>query len=215
MGAGRSELAHVIFGANEREKGKIYLDGREFSPASPSEAIDAGVGLLTEDRNRYGLLMQMNVRENISLSRIRDLLRGFRIDRTREQSAAQGFVDQLKIKTPSLEAGVETLSGGNRQKVVLARWLFTQSKLLIFDEPTAGIDVGAKFEIYNPMNDLAGRGIGVIIISSELPELMGMCDRIAVMCGGRVTGVLNREEATQEKILALATQFNEAPTSVH
>jgi len=215
VGAGRSELAHIIFGASKREKGKVYLDGKEFNPASPSEAIDAGVGLLTEDRNRYGLLMQMNVRENVSLSKIRDVLKGFRIDKTKERIAAQGFVDQLRIKTPSLETGVETLSGGNRQKVVLARWLFTRSKLLIFDEPTAGIDVGAKFEIYNLMNDLAERGIGVIIISSELPELLGMCDRIAVMCEGRITGVLNREEAPQEKILALATQFNEATSSVH
>jgi len=214
VGAGRSELAHVIFGASPREMGAVYLENEEFNPSSPREAIEAGVGLLTEDRNRYGLLMQMNVRENISLSRIRDLLRGFRIDKTKEEKAAQGFVDQLKIKTPSLEVGVETLSGGNRQKVVLARWLFTQSKLLIFDEPTAGIDVGAKFEIYNLMNDLAERGIGVIIISSELPELLGMCDRIAVMCDGRITGVLTREESTQERILALATQFNEETISV-
>jgi len=157
----------------------------------------------------------MNVRENISLSRIRDLSRGLRIDKAREQEAARGFINQLKIKTPSAEVGVDTLSGGNRQKVVLARWLFTQSKLLIFDEPTAGIDVGAKFEIYSLMNDLAGRGIGVVIISSELPELLGMCDRIAVMCEGRITGVLTREESTQEKILALASQFNEETVSVH
>jgi len=107
------------------------------------------------------------------------------------------------------------LSGGNRQKVVLARWLFTQSRLLIFDEPTAGIDVGAKFEIYNLMNELAGRGIGIILISSELPELLGMCDRIAVMCDGRMTGILDRREATQERILALATQFKEEALGVH
>ena len=215
VGAGRSELAHVIFGADRRGQGAVYLDNNEFNPSSPREAIEAGVGLLTEDRNRYGLLMQMNVRENISLSRIRDLLSGFRIDKTKEQDAAQGFVDQLKIKTPSTEIGVETLSGGNRQKVVLARWLFTRSKLLMFDEPTSGIDVGAKFEIYNLMNDLAERGIGIIIISSELQELLGMCDRIAVMCEGRITGILTREESTQEKILALATQFNEEAVSVH
>ena len=215
VGAGRSELAHVIFGADPREEGGVYLDNQEFNPSSPREAIEAGVGLLTEDRNRYGLLTQMNVRENISLSRIRDLLRGFRIDKKKEQNAVQGFVDQLKIKTSSTEVGVDTLSGGNRQKVVLARWLFTQSRLLIFDEPTAGIDVGAKFEIYNLMNDLAERGIGIIIISSELPELLGMCDRIAVMCDGRINGILTREEFTQEKILALATQFDEETVSVH
>lgn len=215
VGAGRSELAHVVFGADRRESGTVTLDGVPFSPASPRAAIEAGVGLLTEDRNRYGLLIQMNVRENISLSRIRTLIKRFRIDKTKERHAAQGYVDQLKIKTPSVEVGVDALSGGNRQKVVLARWLFTQSKLLIFDEPTAGIDVGAKFEIYNLMNDLASRGIGIIIISSELPELLGMCDRIAVMCEGRITGILSRDEATQEKILSLATEFRKEEVGVH
>ena len=211
VGAGRSELAHVIFGATPRISGSMLLDGKPYAPTSPRDAIDAGVGLLTEDRNRFGLLTQMNVRENISLSNLKSVLRGMTIDRPKESSAAQGFVSQLLIKTPSVETSVEALSGGNRQKVVLARWLFTHSRLLIFDEPTAGIDVGAKYEIYSLMNDLAAKGIGVVIISSDLPELLGMCTRIAVMCEGRITGILPGNEATQESVLALATQFMKEP----
>lgn len=208
VGAGRSTLAHTLFGAGSSYQGKLFLEGVEFSPKSPQEAIRAGVGLLTEDRNRYGLIMQMNVRENISLSNLREVVRGLVIDRAKERNIAESYSNQLRVKSPSVESVVETLSGGNRQKVILARWLFTQSRLLIFDEPTAGIDVGAKREIYLLINELVQKGVGVIILSSELPELLGMCDRIAVMCEGRVTGILNRTEATQESILALATQFS-------
>jgi ribose transport system ATP-binding protein len=208
VGAGRSTLAHTLFGAGPMHRGRVFLDEKEFEPKSPQEAIDAGVGFLTEDRNRYGLILPMNVRENISLSNLRQVLRGMMIDRGKERGVAESFAGQLKIKAPSVESAVEGLSGGNRQKVILARWLFTQSRLLLFDEPTAGIDVGAKREIYLLINELVQRGVGVIILSSELPELLGMCDRIAVMCEGRVTGILNRAEATQEAILALATQFS-------
>lgn len=208
VGAGRSTLAHTLFGASSPYQGKMFLDGVEFGPKSPQQAIRAGVGLLTEDRNRYGLIMQMNVRENISLSNLREVVRGFVIDRAKDRNIAESYSNQLRVKAPSVESVVETLSGGNRQKVILARWLFTQSRLLIFDEPTAGIDVGAKREIYLLINELVQKGVGVIILSSELPELLGMCDRIAVMCEGRVTGILNRTEATQESILALATQFS-------
>jgi ribose transport system ATP-binding protein len=205
VGAGRSELARLIFGADKRDGGRIFLEGREISPRSPREAIDLGIGLLTEDRNRYGLIMQMNVKENITLANLRSLVRGLFIDRKSEKQISTRFVDQLRIKTPSLLQRVEFLSGGNRQKVVLARWLFTQSKLLIFDEPTAGIDVGVKYEIYNIINELAAQGIGIIVISSQLPELLGICDRIGVMCEGRLVGILHREEATREKIMLLAT----------
>lgn len=208
VGAGRSTLAHTLFGAGSPHRGTMYLEGSEFNPTSPQEAIRAGVGLLTEDRNRYGLIMQMNVRENISLSSLREVVRGMVIDRGKERNVAESYTNQLHVKAPSVESIVETLSGGNRQKVILARWLFTQSRLLIFDEPTAGIDVGAKREIYLLINELVQKGVGIIILSSELPELLGMCDRIAVMCEGRVTGILNRAEATQEAILALATQFS-------
>lgn len=210
VGAGRSELAHVLFGAHSRDSGRVLLGGEPFDPRSPREAIEGGCGLLTEDRNRYGLILQMNVRENITLSNLRELVRGLVVDRRTERTVAERFAGQLKIKAPSIEVPVETLSGGNRQKVILARWLFTQSKLLIFDEPTAGIDVGARREIYLLMNDLVRRGIGVIMISSDLTELVGMCDRIAVLCDGRITGILKQKEATQEALLSLATQFAEA-----
>src|SRR6185436_8071313 len=159
--------------------------------------------LLTEDRNKYGLIMKMNVRENITLSNLKEVVRGFFVRRAPEVDAATKFMESLRIKTPSIEREVENLSGGNRQKVVLARWLFTNSKLLLFDEPTVGIDVGVKFEIYTLMLNLAARGIGVLVISSDLPELLGLADRIAVMCEGRIAGVLSRSEATQEKIMHL------------
>ena len=175
------------------------------TPHSPREAIDLGIGLLTEDRNKYGLIMQMCVRENISLSNLRDVVRGPFINKKKESQVSEQFVSDLKIKTPTIEQEVEYLSGGNRQKVVLARWLYAKSKVMMFDEPTAGIDVGAKHEIYNLINRLAKDGIGIIVISSELPELLGICDRIAVMCEGRITGILSRSEATQEKIMMLAT----------
>jgi len=147
----------------------------------------------------------MSVRENISLSNLRDLLNGIFINRTRENAVAEKFVGDLRIKTPTIEQEVENLSGGNRQKVVLARWLFAKSRLLIFDEPTVGIDVGVKFEIYNLLNQLAKDGIGVIVISSDLPEVLGISDRIVVMHDGRIAGVLPRGEATQEKVMTLAT----------
>jgi ribose transport system ATP-binding protein len=205
VGAGRSELARIIFGADPKESGKIFLEGKEISPRSPREAIDLGIGLLTEDRNRYGLIMEMTVKENISLSNLYSLLRGFLISKKREGKVAEQFTEDLRIKTPSIHQHVEHLSGGNRQKVVLARWLYSNSKVLMFDEPTAGIDVGVKFEIYNLMSRLVQDGIGVIVISSDLPELLGLCDRILVMCEGRITGEVSRSDATQERIMTLAT----------
>jgi ribose transport system ATP-binding protein len=205
VGAGRSEIARIVFGVDRKESGRITLEGKDIAPRSPREAIKLGIGLLTEDRNRYGLIMQMNVRENISLSHLNDLVNKVFIDKKREHSIAEKFSEELRIKTPSVEQQVENLSGGNRQKVVLARWLFTKSKLLIFDEPTAGIDVGVKYEIYNLINKLAQEGIGVMVISSDLPELLGISDRIGVMCEGKLVGILTRQEATQEKIMTLAT----------
>jgi ribose transport system ATP-binding protein len=205
VGSGRTELARVIFGADPRTSGEIFLKGTPVHVHSPREAIDLGIGLLTEDRNKYGLIMQMNIRENVSLSNLREVLKGFFINRPKENAVARQYSNDLRIKTPSIDQEVEALSGGNRQKVVLARWLFTQSKVLIFDEPTAGIDVGVKFEIYNLIINLAKKGIGVLVISSELPELLGICTRIAVMHEGRLMGVLEKGEATQEKIMTLAT----------
>jgi ribose transport system ATP-binding protein len=207
VGAGRTELARAIFGADPIEGGKMRLDGKEIRPRSPKEAIEAGIGLLTEDRNLQGLILQMTLRENISLASLHELTQGLFINRLKEKSVAEEFMNKLQIKAQSTETVVETLSGGNRQKVVLGRWLFTKSKVLIFDEPTVGIDVGVKFEIYNLINQLALDGVGVMVISSDLPELLGICDLIAVMCEGRISGILAGEEATQEKILKLATAF--------
>jgi ribose transport system ATP-binding protein len=205
VGAGRSELARAIFGADPLRRGKIFFEGKEIRPRSPREAIDLGIGLLTEDRNQYGLIMEMGVRENITLANLTKVVKNFFIRPSLEEEVAARFIDELKIKTPSSTQAVEHLSGGNRQKVILARWLFTESKLLIFDEPTAGIDVGIKFEIYNLINRLAARGIGIIVISSDLPELLGICDRIAVLWEGKLTGILSRGEATQESVMTLAT----------
>ena len=204
VGAGRTELARVVFGADLLESGEIFLDGIRIHPRSPREAIDLGIGLLTEDRNRFGLIMQMSIRENISLPSLRQVLKGPFINRASEIAAAHRFSDELHIKAPTVEQQVEALSGGNRQKVVLARWLFTRSKVLIFDEPTSGIDVGVKYEIYNLINNLAQSGIGVMMISSDLPELLGICTRIAVMHEGRLMGVLDRGDASQERIMTMA-----------
>lgn len=212
VGAGRTELARIIFAADPKNAGKISLERKEINPSSPRKAIDLGVGLLTEDRNKYGLIMQMSVRENISLSNLIDLLKGPFINKHKEIQTAEKFVTDLRIKTPSVEQEVEHLSGGNRQKVVLARWLYTKSKVLIFDEPTAGIDVGVKYEIYNLINRLAKDGIGVMVISSDLPELLGICDRIVVMYEGSITGVVSRQDATQENIMTLATGVTEEIT---
>jgi ribose transport system ATP-binding protein len=205
VGAGRSELARTIFGADPVDAGKIIFEGKEIRPRSPREAIDLGIGLLTEDRNKYGLIMEMGVRENITLANLQEVVRKYFIRPSLEEEVGARYIEELKIKTPTSTQAVEHLSGGNRQKVILARWLFTESKLLIFDEPTAGIDVGIKYEIYNLINRLAANGIGVIVISSDLPELLGICDRIAVLWEGKLTGILSRSEATQEAVMTLAT----------
>jgi ribose transport system ATP-binding protein len=208
VGAGRSELVRAIFGADKITSGKIFIDGKEANINSPSDAIESGIALLTEDRNLLGLFMNMSIRENISVSSLGKMMNGKFVSKQKEISSSQKQFNQLKVKAPSIETSVESLSGGNRQKVVLARWLETNSNILIFDEPTAGIDVGVKFEIYKLINNLAEEGKGIIVISSELPELIGITDRIIVMCEGRITGMLLREEATQEKILELATKFS-------
>lgn len=205
VGAGRSDLARLIFGAEKKTSGSIHFHQKEIELHSPHEAIRHGIGLLTEDRNRQGLILQMKIRENISLASLDAIMRTFLLDARKENILAKKFIDELNIRTPDMESDVEQLSGGNRQKVILARWLSTDAKLLIFDEPTAGIDVGAKYEIYSIVNRLVERGVGVIVISSDLPELLGICDRIAVMCEGRITGELQRHEFSQEKVLSLAT----------
>lgn len=205
VGAGRSEVARAIFGADPLEHGQILIDGRPVVIRSPQDAIRQGIGLVTEDRKALGLILGMAVRENVSLANLGVLARLGFVSKRREKQVADDYVRDLLIKTPSIEQAVQNLSGGNQQKVVLAKWLFTKSKILIFDEPTRGIDVGAKTEIYQLMNKLAADGAAIIMISSELPEVLGMSDRILVMHEGEIAGELSREEATQEKIMHLAT----------
>jgi ribose transport system ATP-binding protein len=205
VGAGRTELARAIFGADPFDSGEIELYGEPARVRSPQDAIRQGIGLVTEDRKAQGLVLGMVVRENITLANLRAISTLNFIQAGREREVARKYVADLTVKTPSIEQTVQNLSGGNQQKVVLAKWLFTDSKVLIFDEPTRGIDVGAKTEIYQLMNALAKRGCAIIMISSELPEVLGMSDRILVMHEGRITGELSREEATQEKIMHLAT----------
>ena len=205
VGSGRTEVARLIFAADLKEGGRIELDGREIAPRGPREAIDLGIGLLTEDRNQQGLIMQLSVRDNILLSGLRVLTRRLAIDWRRADEIGWGFVDSLQIKTPGIHQKVMHLSGGNRQKVVLARWLFTKARLLLFDEPTKGIDVAIKGEIHGMLRDLADRGIGVVVISSDLPEALALGDRIGVMREGRMSAILDRRDATQQRVMELAT----------
>ncbi len=205
VGAGRTEVARAIFGADRLDGGRVLLDGSPVVIRSPQDAIRRGIGLLTEDRKAQGLVLNMTVRENTTLANLKSVVCGPFVARRREQQAARQFVEELRIKTPSIEQVVQNLSGGNQQKVVLAKWLFTESRILIFDEPTRGIDVGAKVEIYRLMNELVARGVCILMISSELPEVLGMCDRILVMHEGRLAGELSRSEASQEAIMRLAT----------
>lgn len=203
MGAGRSEFARAVFGADSSEK-EMYIDGKKVEVNNPSEAIKNGIGYATEDRKKNGLALSMTVERNINLAHIPQLSKnGF----IRENYARENATDSIKkfnIKTPSMEQIVNNLSGGNQQKIVLAKWLLNDVKVMIFDEPTRGIDVGAKYEIYELMNQLSDNGVAIIMISSDLPEILGMSDRINVMHDGQITGELSREEATQEKILQLA-----------
>jgi len=205
VGAGRTEVARCIFGADPFDAGEIWLEGKRVRINSPQDAIHLGIGLVTEDRKALGLILGMVVRENETLANLGFLSRLGFVNRRREREVANALVSDLGIKTPSIEQQVQNLSGGNQQKVVLAKWLFTRSKVMIFDEPTRGIDVGSKVEIYQLMNQLAEKGVGIVMISSELPEILGMSDRILVMHEGRIAGELAPEEATQEAIMHLAT----------
>ena len=205
VGSGRTEVARMIFGADCNQTGKIFLDGKEIHPRSPAEAIALGIGLLTEDRNQQCLIMGLSVQENIVLSSYDKLRAGWKINWRRVKEISQAHVERLRIRTPSLAQKVANLSGGNRQKVVLARWLTTNCRVLIFDEPTWGVDVGVKREIHELIRNLAAEGRAIIVISSDLPEVMSLADRLGVMWEGRLAGILSREEATQERIIHLAT----------
>lgn len=207
MGAGRTEVARAIFGADSLDSGEIFIQGKRVRIKRPSDAVAHGIGYLSEDRKRYGLTLGMDVETNIVLAAFKNFLRFWGlVDGARIHTTAAHFVDALSIKTPSLQQRAKNLSGGNQQKLVIAKWLTADTEILIFDEPTRGIDVGAKNEIYKLLNDLARQGKAIIMISSELPEILRMSHRIIVMCEGRITGVLGANEATQEKIMQFATQ---------
>ena len=205
VGAGRTALARLIFGADRRSRGRIVLEGGEVAPRSPREAISLGIGFLTEDRDRLGLVRQMNVRENVTLAGLRRFCLGPFVRRAREGVAVRAQAGRLRLKAPSLEAPVGQLSGGNRQKVVLARWLLMRSRVLLLDEPTLGVDVGARQEIHALARELAGEGCGVLVISSDLDELLSVAHRIVVMSRGRIAGELPAADATRERIMTLAT----------
>ena len=204
VGAGRTELARILFGITPANAGEIRLKGRAVVVDSPGTAVELGIAYVPEDRRRHGVILEMPVAANATLAILDRIARLSLLDFGRERRVTQSFVQRLGIKTASIEAPVGTLSGGNQQKVALARWLATEPSLIILDEPTQGVDVGAKSEIHRLMSELACRGMAILMISSELPEVLGMSDRIAVMHGGRITGILPRESATQEKIIELA-----------
>ena len=206
VGAGRTELVMSLFGAwGKQTGGSASINGRDLAAATPEEAIRAGISLASEDRKRYGLVLIQDVKNNITLASLDRISRQGVLDVNEEIRYAEQYADDLKIKTPSMEQAVMNLSGGNQQKIVLAKWLMTEPAVFILDEPTRGIDVGAKYEIYRIISELADRGAGIIIISSELPELLGLCDRILVMHEGCVAGEVNGRGATQEGIMRLAT----------
>jgi ribose transport system ATP-binding protein len=207
VGSGRTELARLIFGADRKDAGEILVHGRPVEIGSPSDAVRLGIGYLSEDRKLYGLALGMDVEMNVVLASMRQFLRSLgRVDRGRTKAIAEQRVKDLAIKTPSIAQRARNLSGGTQQKVVVAKWLTAETEILIFDEPTRGIDVGAKSEIYHLLNELAAEGKSIIMISSELPEILRMSHRIVVMCEGRVTGELSAAEADQERIMTLATQ---------
>lgn len=204
VGAGRTELARVLFGLTPADAGTIRIRGRAVALSSPADAIALGIGYVPEDRRSHGIVTDMSVSDNVTLASLDSLTRRGVLDRHRELCVSERYVTELGVKTPALFTRVASLSGGNQQKVALARWLMTRPSILILDEPTQGIDVGAKAEIHRLMGDLAAQGMAILMISSELPEVIGMSDRIAVMRAGTIAGTLERSAATPERILTLS-----------
>ncbi len=214
MGAGRTEMTRAIFGIDPKTDGKLVLDGKVIQIKQPIDAIRQGIVLAPEDRKKDGLCIKQSVRENIALPNLDILCNKLGVVyRKKEREMASKAIDSLKIRLPNADTIAGSLSGGNQQKVVVGKWLARTSRVVIFDEPTRGIDVAAKVEIYNLMNQLKQEGIAVLFVSSEMPEIMGISDRILVMCDGRITGVLNRDETTQDEILTYATQFDKKVTA--
>ena len=208
MGAGRTEVARAIFGADPIDSGEILVNGKTCQIASPNDAVAAGIGYLSEDRKHFGLALGMDVRANVAMATLSKFTNSFGVLNEPEmEDVANDYIQKLGIRTPSDKQEVGFISGGNQQKVVIAKWLLRDCDILIFDEPTRGIDVGAKAEIYKLLESLAEQGRAIIVISSELPEVMRLSHRIAVMCQGKLTGILpGGKDTTQEQIMALATQ---------
>lgn len=205
MGAGRTETARALFGADKKDSGEIFVNGKKVEINNPMDAVKLGIGYLSEDRKRFGIVTEKTVAENSTMACLEHYMSGFFINKKKEEEIANQYVEQLKTKTPGVDQLVINLSGGNQQKVVIAKWLIKDCDILIFDEPTRGIDVGAKSEIYHLMNELASQGKSIIMISSEMTEILRMSDRIIVMCEGNKTGEISIAEATQEKIMHAAT----------
>ncbi|WP_029252056.1 sugar ABC transporter ATP-binding protein [Paraoerskovia marina] len=209
VGAGRTEVARAVFGIDRYDDGSVTLNGTPIPPHDPQASIDAGIAFVPEDRRKQGLVMDLSVARNATLAVRRELARMGLISASHEREVAEEWTDRLQVKTSSQSAPVSTLSGGNQQKVVLAKWLATEPSLLIIDEPTRGIDVGTKSEVHRLISDLAGRGIAILMISSELPEVLGMADRVVVMREGRVSEVIDRSDAVPEAVMRAATAARE------
>ncbi|HAX53510.1 sugar ABC transporter ATP-binding protein [Muricomes intestini] len=208
MGAGRTETARALFGADPKESGDIYVNGKKVDIKNPMDAVKHGIGYLSEDRKQFGIVVQKSVAENSTMASLDNYMNGIFINKKKEAEVAKKYVESLSTKTPSVDQLVVNLSGGNQQKVVIAKWLVRDCDILIFDEPTRGIDVGAKSEIYHLMNELVAEGKSIIMISSEMSEILRMSDRIVVMCEGKKTGEMSISEATQENIMHAATLRN-------
>jgi ABC-type sugar transport system ATPase subunit len=206
VGSGRSETLGAIFGCLPRTSGKFYMQGKEIRINSPQDAKHFGIGLLTEDRKKNGFIGCLSVCHNMTLTIIDSLRKGFLIDAKKEQAIAQKYYDKMQIKAPSLSTMISSLSGGNQQKVILSKWLMTDLKILFLDEPTRGIDVGAKAEIYEIINDLASKGVSIVMISSELPELLAICDRFIVLGKGSVQAEMGKDEASEVSILRASSK---------
>jgi methyl-galactoside transport system ATP-binding protein len=208
MGAQRTELMEAIFGVRATKEGKIYVDGDEILNMTPRKAIEHGIGMITEDRRGSGIFPLMNISNNTSIASLKEYLNKLHLLRHKEmKEESVRYNKALRTKTPTMETLIQNLSGGNQQKVIISRWLMTLPDILIMDEPTRGIDVGAKYEIYQIMGQLVEQGKAIIMVSSEMPELIGMSHRVMVLCSGKCTGVLDKSECTQENIMRLATKF--------
>lgn len=205
LGSGRTELLRALFGADPVAEGIVEVDGVRIPGGDPRRAVRAGLGLLTEDRKQLGLLLELSIRENASIASMNELSRIFLVDRARERGMVENLLGGLRLRSASWEQPVSALSGGNQQKVLLARWLATKAKVMMFDEPTKGVDIGAKAEIYQVIGDLAAEGLGVLVVSSYLPEVLGIADRVVVMRGGAVAGELAASDATEQDVLTLAS----------